>query len=66
LPWVYVACTTGRPFIRVDDETGAMDRLWADASRSGPSLLHRVDPAKGLTDADFTALADCLRLVIPR
>ncbi|MEU9591190.1 HAD domain-containing protein [Streptomyces sp. NPDC048219] len=56
----------GRPFIWVDDEISAMDRLWVDASRSGPSLLHRVDPVKGLTDIDFTALTDWLRRVVPR
>ncbi|MCF3960511.1 HAD domain-containing protein [Streptomyces fuscigenes] len=48
----------GRPFIWVDDEITAIDRFWVDATRTGPSLLHRVDPAKGLTDADFSALAD--------
>ncbi|MGA5038295.1 HAD domain-containing protein [Streptomyces capoamus] len=46
----------GRPFIWVDDEISAMDRLWVDARHPGPSLLHRVDPAQGLTDADFSAL----------
>ncbi|MEU9849414.1 HAD domain-containing protein [Streptomyces sp. NPDC047985] len=61
-----VEWANGRPFIWVDDEISAMDRLWVDASHSGQSLLHRVDPVKGLTDADFTALADWLRLVIPR
>jgi hypothetical protein len=61
-----VEWANGRPFIWVDDEISAMDRLWVDASHSGPSLLHRVDSAKGLIDADFTALADWLRLVIPR
>ncbi|WP_326753842.1 HAD domain-containing protein [Streptomyces hirsutus] len=61
-----VEWANGRPFIWVDDEISAMDRLWVDASHSGLSLLHRVDPVKGLTDTDFTALADWLRLVIPR
>jgi hypothetical protein len=61
-----VGWANGRPFIWVDDEIGAMDRLWVDASHSGLSLLHRVDPAKGLMDADFAARADWLRLVIPR
>ncbi|MFR0358235.1 HAD domain-containing protein [Streptomyces sediminimaris] len=51
----------GRPFIWVDDEISAVDRLWADASHRGPSLLHRVDPAKGLVNADFATLADWLR-----
>jgi hypothetical protein len=55
-----------RPFIWVDDEISAMDRLWAAAQHPGPSLLHRVDPTKGLTDADFFALASWLRVAAPR
>jgi hypothetical protein len=54
------------PFIWVDDEISAMDRLWAAAQHPGPSLLHRVDPTKGLTDADFFALASWLRVAAPR
>lgn len=46
-----------RPFIWVDDEIGDMDRLWVAAQHPGPSLLHHVDPARGLTDADFSVLA---------
>jgi hypothetical protein len=61
-----VEWANGRPFIWVDDEISAMDRLWVDASHSGPALLHHVDSAKGLTDTDFTALADWLRLAVPR
>ncbi|MFE1288744.1 hypothetical protein [Streptomyces sp. NPDC058751] len=55
----------GRPFIWVDDEIGAVDRLWVAAQYEGPSLLHRVDPSKGLTEDDFSALADWLRTVVP-
>ncbi|WP_030906663.1 HAD domain-containing protein [Streptomyces sp. NRRL F-5126] len=51
----------GRPFIWVDDEITAMDRLWVEAGHPGPSLLHRVDPARGLVDADFATLAAWLR-----
>ncbi|MEV6736599.1 HAD domain-containing protein [Streptomyces sp. NPDC051104] len=54
-----------RSFIWVDDEISAMDRLWVAAQHAGPSLLHRVDPARGLTDADFSALAGWLRAVAP-
>ncbi|WP_238697282.1 HAD domain-containing protein [Streptomyces sp. E2N166] len=50
----------GRPFIWVDDEISAIDRLWVDASHPGPSLLHQVDPTKGLNGADFCALAGWL------
>ncbi|GLW45563.1 hypothetical protein Stsp02_12250 [Streptomyces sp. NBRC 14336] len=53
----------GRPFIWVDDEISAMDRLWVDAGHPGPSLLHQVDPAKGLEDSDFHALAGWLDAV---
>jgi hypothetical protein len=49
-----------RPFIWVDDEISSMDRLWVAAHHPGPSLLHRVDPTKGLEDADFSVLADWL------
>ncbi|WP_190194266.1 HAD domain-containing protein [Streptomyces minutiscleroticus] len=55
----------GRPFIWVDDEISAMDRLWVDAGHPGPSLLHRVDPTKGLVEADFSALTDWIRAVTP-
>lgn len=48
-------------FIWVDDEISAMDRLWVSAQHEGRSLLHRVDPAKGLTDHDFAELASWLR-----
>lgn len=47
----------GRAFLWVDDEISAMDRVWVAAQHPGPSLLHRVDPTKGLADADFSALA---------
>ncbi|CAL9447787.1 hypothetical protein SUDANB96_02390 [Streptomyces sp. enrichment culture] len=56
-----VARADGRPFIWVDDEIGAMDRQWVAAGHPGPALLHRVDPTRGLTDADFAALAGWLR-----
>ncbi|MFJ8144633.1 HAD domain-containing protein [Streptomyces sp. NPDC096048] len=56
----------GRPFIWVDDEISAMDRLWVADGHPAPALLHRVDPAKGLVDADFHALAGWLSTVAPR
>ncbi|MER7774578.1 HAD domain-containing protein [Streptomyces sp. NPDC096191] len=49
-----------RPFIWVDDEIGDMDRLWVAARHPGPSLLRHVAPARGLSDADFSALASRL------
>jgi hypothetical protein len=54
-----------QPFIWVDDEIDTMDRLWVAAQHPGPSLLHRVDPTKGLVDADFSALDGWLRAVVP-
>ncbi|WSQ09290.1 HAD domain-containing protein [Streptomyces sp. NBC_01231] len=56
----------GRPFIWVDDEISAMDRQWVAAGHPGPSLLHHVDPRRGLDDADFAALAGWLHAVAPR
>lgn len=53
------------PFIWVDDEIGAMDRLWVSAHHPAPALLHRVDPAEGLTDSDFRTLAGWLHAVAP-
>ncbi|MEU5624416.1 hypothetical protein [Streptomyces tendae] len=61
-----VAWAAGQPFIWVDDEISAMDRLWVDASHPGPSLLHQIEPAKGLNGADFSALAEWLEAVAPR
>jgi hypothetical protein len=55
----------GWPFIWIDDEINPMDRLWVDASHPGPSLLHRVDPAKGLVEADLSVLADWIRAATP-
>jgi hypothetical protein len=55
----------GRPFIWVDDEINTMDRLWVDASHPGPSLLHRVDPVKGLVEADLSVLSDWIRAITP-
>ncbi|WP_328891475.1 HAD domain-containing protein [Streptomyces sp. NBC_00316] len=51
----------GRTFVWVDDEITGTDRAWVAAHHPGPALLHRVDPAQGLTDADFAALGAWLR-----
>ncbi|MEW5354485.1 hypothetical protein [Streptomyces sp. 16-176A] len=55
----------GRPFIWVDDEITAMDRLPVDAACPGPSLLHGMDPTEGLTEADLFVLADWIHAVTP-
>ncbi|MFF3843361.1 hypothetical protein [Streptomyces sp. NPDC001930] len=52
-----VAWADGRAFAWVDDEIGAADRGWVAAHHPGRALLHRVDPRRGLTAADFEALA---------
>ncbi|MFB7357951.1 hypothetical protein [Streptomyces gardneri] len=52
-----VAWAAGRPFAWVDDEIGAVDREWVAASHPGRALLHRVDPRRGLGEADYAALA---------
>lgn len=61
-----VEWAAGRPFIWVDDEISAMDRLWVDASHPAPSLLHRVEPAEGLDGTDFRVLAEWLDAVARR
>ncbi|MBL1082767.1 hypothetical protein JK359_12375 [Streptomyces actinomycinicus] len=55
-----------RPFVWVDDEITAMDRLWVSAQRREPFLLHRVDPDEGLGEDDFTAIGDWLRATVPQ
>ncbi|GGV19794.1 hypothetical protein GCM10010293_15150 [Streptomyces griseoflavus] len=37
--------------------------LWVEAAHPAPALLHRVDPAKGLTNTDFSTLTDWLGAV---
>lgn len=46
----------GRAFAWVDDEITDIDRAWVSAHHRGRALLHRVDPCRGLTDADYVAL----------
>ncbi|WP_347601453.1 hypothetical protein [Acrocarpospora sp. B8E8] len=45
----------------MDDEITEADRFWVEHDHSGRALLHRVDPARGLTEADFAVLADWAR-----
>ncbi|WP_157244990.1 HAD domain-containing protein [Nonomuraea typhae] len=60
-----VEIAAGRPFAWVDDEIGDLDRAWVTAHHRGHALLHRVDSATGLTDADFTTLAGWLAHPLP-
>jgi hypothetical protein len=70
-----VAWAAARAFAWVDDEITAADRSWVAAHHPGEALLHRVDPRRGLTAADFAILGDwaaalgagsALRTVWPR
>jgi hypothetical protein len=59
LHWKTVILTRwadGRPFIWLDDEITDADRRWVAARHAGQALLQRVDPALGLTEADFSAI----------
>ncbi len=47
----------GRPFAWIDDDLSTPDRLYVEREHAGAALLHWVDPAKGLLDEDFDALA---------
>ncbi|MBY8849545.1 hypothetical protein K7G98_14090 [Saccharothrix sp. MB29] len=60
---VLVARAAGRAFAWVDDEITDADRAWVATHHTGPALLHRVDPRRGLADADFAALGAWLRSV---
>ena len=46
----------GRAFVWIDDELTDFDRSWVADHHGGHALLHRVDPARGLTDADLTTV----------
>lgn len=51
-----VGWAAGRAFAWVDDEITDVDRAWVAAHHPGRALLHRVDPRRGLTDADYAVL----------
>ncbi|HEX2143074.1 MAG TPA: HAD domain-containing protein [Glycomyces sp.] len=56
-----VAWAAGRSFAWVDDEITDADRDWVSTHHHGRALLHRVDSAEALTEADFVALDAWLR-----
>lgn len=56
-----VTWAAGRPFAWVDDELTDVDRAWVANRHPVPALLHHVDHARGLTDADFGVLDAWLR-----
>jgi len=55
-----VAWAAGRPFIWVDDEITAFDRVWVATHHAAEALLQRVSPLRGVTDADFDEMSDWL------
>lgn len=57
-----VEWAAGRRFVWVDDEIAHADRTWVATTYSAPALLHRVDPGRGLTDADYCAIAQWLQM----
>ena len=52
----------GRSFVWVDDEVTDADREWVSEHHAGRALLHRVDSSRGLSDEDFIALDEWLRV----
>jgi hypothetical protein len=57
-----VEWAVGRRFVWVDDENADADRTWVAANHSSPALLHRVDPRRGLADADYRAIEQWLKI----
>ena len=51
----------GRTFAWAADEITSTDRACVAVHQPGQALLHRVDPTKGLTDADYLILGHWLR-----
>ncbi|MFF2568300.1 HAD domain-containing protein [Streptomyces sp. NPDC058084] len=51
------AWAAGRPYVWLDDEITGADRLWVAARHPAPALLLRVDPRRGLTEADYAVVA---------
>jgi hypothetical protein len=45
-----------RRFVWLDDEITETEQQWVAAHHPQPSLLHRVDPYRGLTEKDFASV----------
>ncbi|WP_406447681.1 hypothetical protein OG782_02220 [Streptomyces sp. NBC_00876] len=58
-----VGWAAGRAFAWADDEITGADRIRVAAHHGERALLHRVDPARGLADADLRLLDAWLRTV---
>ncbi|WTW99177.1 hypothetical protein OG216_40140 [Streptomycetaceae bacterium NBC_01309] len=52
-----VTHAAGRPFVWLDDEITDLDEAYVRTHHGGRALLHRVDPQRGLQEADFEAVA---------
>ncbi|SDD16044.1 hypothetical protein SAMN05216270_10291 [Glycomyces harbinensis] len=51
-----VAWAAGRPFAWVDDEITKADENWVNTHHPGRALLHRVEAAQGITNADLKTI----------
>ena len=61
-----VRWAAGRAFAWLDDEITSADRDWvAAACHPGQALLHRVNPAIGITEADYLTIGQWLDGVGP-
>jgi hypothetical protein len=56
-----VAWAAGRPFAWVDDEITNADEDWVATHHPGRALLHRVEAAQGITNADLNTIDKWLR-----
>ncbi|TYK43116.1 HAD domain-containing protein [Actinomadura decatromicini] len=60
-----VTWAAGRSFAWLDDEITDNDRAWVSAHHPGLALLHRVNPKRGLTQADYHAIEEWLQKIDP-
>ncbi|MQM24709.1 HAD domain-containing protein [Glycomyces albidus] len=56
-----VTWAAGRPFVWVDDEINEADETWVAAHHPGGALLHRVEAAQGIIDADLKTIEKWLK-----
>ncbi|MGE6738599.1 HAD domain-containing protein, partial [Streptomyces sp. NPDC059900] len=57
-----ISWAAGRPFAWVDDEITDADAARVEAHHSGPALLRRIDPRRGITDEDYAVIEAWLRM----
>lgn len=56
-----VAWAAGRPFVWVDDEITNADKDWVATHHPGRALLHRVQAAQGISNADLDTIDTWLK-----